>query len=603
VLPCLIFEDDHLLVANKPAGLNTHAPSPYAGEGLYDWLRHREARWAQLAIIHRLDKDTSGVIVFAKTPLANRSLTAQFTARNVRKKYLLLTDRPVRQGQFTIKSSLVRAGERYVNRPVHSGGETAETRFGEGRRKNAECRSGGWCHVVEAEPLTGRTHQIRVHAAEGGFPILGDTLYGGTAASRVYLHAAELTLKHPASGEELTFRAPTGQDWEGVQARGQAVNSAKESALRHPEHGRDALHRLPNTYEQGPGATRPYHPGSEVRAEGSEAREQPAGPLPCLALRDALIEPAATNAYRVIHGASDGWPGWYVERLGEYLHSQSGQALRPAECEELARCAEGFSARGVYHKVLTRQTRRAARAEASPQLVVGEAAPERFKVQENGLQFELSFTEGYSTGLFLDQRDNRRRLLTRHVASDFPLLAPAIGNGQWELLNLFAYTCGFSVCAAKAGARTTSLDLSRRWLDWGKRNFALNQLEPAGHEFIYGEAFDWLRRLAKKGRRFEVILLDPPTFSQSKESGVFQAEKDYSRLVAAALPLLGAGGALFASTNAADWTPDKFLAAVDKAIHAAGRRVLQRHYVPQPPDFPVSRAEPAYLKTAWLRVK
>ena len=85
--PSLIFEDDHLLVFNKPAGLNTHAPSPYAGEGLYDWLRHREPRWASLAIIHRLDKETSGLIVFSKTPIANRSLTEQFTgaafARNM----------------------------------------------------------------------------------------------------------------------------------------------------------------------------------------------------------------------------------------------------------------------------------------------------------------------------------------------------------------------------------------------------------------------------------------------------------------------------------------------------------------------------------------
>jgi 23S rRNA-/tRNA-specific pseudouridylate synthase len=79
MLPCIIFEDEHLLVASKPAGLNTHAPSPYAGEGLYDWLRNREARWANLAIIHRLDKETSGVMVFSKTPLANRSLTEQFT--------------------------------------------------------------------------------------------------------------------------------------------------------------------------------------------------------------------------------------------------------------------------------------------------------------------------------------------------------------------------------------------------------------------------------------------------------------------------------------------------------------------------------------------
>ena len=97
MLPCVIFEDEHLLVVNKPAGLNTHAPSPFAGEGIYDWLRHREPRWAKLAIIHRLDKETSGVIVFGKTTAANRSLTEQFTNRSVHKKYLLLTDRPMKR--------------------------------------------------------------------------------------------------------------------------------------------------------------------------------------------------------------------------------------------------------------------------------------------------------------------------------------------------------------------------------------------------------------------------------------------------------------------------------------------------------------------------
>src|SRR5271154_5770391 len=73
--PCVIFEDEHLLVVNKPAGMNTHAPSPYAGEGIYEWLKHREPRWSKLAIIHRLDKETSGVMVFGKTKEANKSLT------------------------------------------------------------------------------------------------------------------------------------------------------------------------------------------------------------------------------------------------------------------------------------------------------------------------------------------------------------------------------------------------------------------------------------------------------------------------------------------------------------------------------------------------
>jgi 23S rRNA (cytosine1962-C5)-methyltransferase len=170
------------------------------------------------------------------------------------------------------------------------------------------------------------------------------------------------------------------------------------------------------------------------------------------------------------------------------------------------------------------------------------------------------------------------------------------------VLNTFAYTCGFSVCAARSGARATSLDLSKKYLEWGRRNFALNGIDPAQHDFIFGDTFDWLRRLAKKRRAFDVVLLDPPTFSQSRESGVFRVEKDYGRLVTAALGVLKPGGVLFASTNAADWAPAEFLQGIEQACHGAKRKILQRHYVPQPPDFPISRREPAYLKTVWLRV-
>jgi 23S rRNA (cytosine1962-C5)-methyltransferase len=529
--PCVIFEDEHLLVVHKPAGWNTHAPGPHAGEGIYDWLRHREPRWATLAILHRLDKETSGVLVFGKTPAANRSLTEQFTERQVRKKYLLLTDRPAPQREFAVKTALVRVGEKYASRPPHAGAEIAETRFSPTDLKSAILHPPS--SILAAFPHTGRTHQIRVHAAESGFPILGDTLYGGTPAARVFLHAAEICFIHPATGKPVTFQAPANFDAD-----------------------------------------------------------------PRLALRTALIDPQETDAFRVIHGASDGWPGWWVERLGKFLLSQSEQPLRAEQREELTRLARIFSARGAYHKILSRQVRRSTPAEASPQPVWGEAAPERFEVCENGVRFELGFNEGYSTGLFLDQRDNRRRFLTGHIAAEFP--QPSILNPQ--LLNCFAYTCGFSVCAAQSGAKTTSLDLSKKYLEWGRRNFALNGLDPAAHDFIYGDAFDWLRRLAKKRRAFDTVALDPPTFSQSKEHGVFRAEKDYGKLAAAALPMVKPGGVLFASTNAADWPPEKFLADVEKAIHSAHRKILQRHHVPQPPDFPISRSEPAYLKTVWLRI-
>jgi 23S rRNA (cytosine1962-C5)-methyltransferase len=533
MVPCVIFEDEHLLAVAKPAGWNTHAPSPYAGEGIYDWLKHREPRWSSLAILHRLDKETSGVMVFGKTPLANRSLTEQFTARTVHKKYLLLTDRAVPAKEFTVKTLLARIGEKYASLPK---GELAETKFTPVADAKFSAKSAG-LKMVAAEPFTGRTHQIRVHAAESGFPILGDTFYGGTASARVFLHAAEIEFTHPDTNAPMRLLAPVGFDAE-----------------------------------------------------------------PRFALRTAIIAPDTTNAFRVIHGAGAGWPGWFVEKLGDFLLSQSESVLSAKQQEELSWLAKKFSARGAYHKILSRHVRQSKTTEASPQLVSGEAAPERFEILENGVRFELSFNEGYSVGLFLDQRDNRRRFLTGHIAANFPLLQSAIRNPQSAILNCFAYTCGFSVCAAKAGARTTSLDLSKKYLEWGRRNFALNGLDPAAHDFIYGDTFDWLRRLAKKGRAFDAIVLDPPTFSQSKEHGTFRAEKDYGRLVTAALPVLKPGGVLLASTNAADWPPEDFLADVEAAVHAAKRKVLQRHYVPQPPDFPISRAEPAYLKTAWLRI-
>jgi len=531
MVPCVIFEDKHLLVVAKPAGWNTHAPSPFAGEGIYDWLKHREPRWSLLAILHRLDKETSGIIIFGKTPLANKSLTEQFTARRIHKKYLLLTDRAVPQTEFTVKTALARIGDKYASR---SGGEPAETKFTPVADAKFTVNSAG-LKMMNAEPLTGRTHQIRVHAAENGFPILGDALYGGTASSRVFLHATAIAFTHPATGKPVKFFAPVNFDTE-----------------------------------------------------------------PRLALRSAVVEPDSTNAFRLIHGASDGWPGWFVEKLGDFLLSQAEASLGAKQNEELSRLAKLYSSRGAYHKILSRQVRRSNMAEASPQLVFGEAAPERFEILENGIRFEMSFNEGYSVGLFLDQRDNRRRLLTGHIAAAFPI--PEIRNLKFKILNCFAYTCGFSVCAAKAGARTTSLDLSKKYLEWGKRNFALNSLDPAVHDFIYGDTFDWLRRLAKKGRAFDAVVLDPPTFSQSKEHGTFRADKDYGKLVAAALPVLKPGGVLLASTNAADWPPEEFLADVETAVRVAKRKILQRHYVSQPPDFPVCRAEPAHLKTVWLRV-
>lgn len=512
--PCILFEDDHLLVVNKPAGLNTHAPSPYAGQGLHEWLSHREPRWASLAIVHRLDKVTSGLIVFARTPAANRSLTEQFATRRVRKRYLLWSDRPPAQERFTVKTLIARLGDKYFAN--EQSGEPAETSFELLRQEPGRC-------LLAAYPHTGRTHQIRVHAASAGCPILGDELYGGAPFARVCLHASELHFQHPESGAQLHFQAP-------------------------------------------------------VDFQAS----------PPLALRQAFIDPAGTDAFRILHGAGDERPGLFLDRWGAYglIEGEQPPAQLPPEAAGLA---------GTYFKLLNRQVQRAALDEASPRPLAGALAPDPFTVSENGVRYEISFQRGYSVGLFLDQRDNRRRILSGCVAPGFDL--PLAGK---EALNAFAYTCGFSVCAALAGARCTSLDLSKHYLEWGRRNFALNRLDPAAHDFIYGDVFDWAPRLQKKGRQFDLILLDPPTFSRSKLGGIFQAERDYGKLVKLFLPLLRPGGVLFASANARKLPPQAFLEQIRAAASAARRQILREHYVPQPFDFPISKNEPAHLKTVWI---
>ncbi|MBG86804.1 MAG: hypothetical protein CMO80_07885 [Verrucomicrobiales bacterium] len=304
-----------------------------------------------------------------------------------------------------------------------------------------------------------------------------------------------------------------------------------------------------------------------------------------------------TDAHRLIHGASDGHPGLYIERLGDHLLVQSDRDRDDRIDAFIEEIRTQNGCRSAYWKQLRRDVRHTTPEDASPRHIAGEPAPNRFSILENGITYEASFEEGYSYGLFLDQRENRARLADGRVAKQLP----AGGHEPARLLNAFAYTCAFSVCAAKGGFETTSLDLSRKYLNWGRRNFELNGLDPAQHDFIYGDVFDWFKRLRNKGREFEAIVLDPPTFSRSKKKQ-FKAGTDYGKLVELTLPILAPGGLLFASTNSANFSKANFLQQVEDAVIGNGREILRSEFVSQPPDFPISSAEPAYLKTVWITV-
>ncbi|MES2657286.1 MAG: class I SAM-dependent methyltransferase [Verrucomicrobiota bacterium] len=287
-----------------------------------------------------------------------------------------------------------------------------------------------------------------------------------------------------------------------------------------------------------------------------------------VAKRANLLD-SATNAVRLIDGAGDGLPGLILETYaGRWLVSTTGDHLPPAFREWVR--DQGVS---CYWKRLDQHQKE------SPSHLAGPEVTEPFLMLENGVASEISFQSGYSQGIFLDQRDNRAEVRKR--------MAPGL-----RLLNTFAYTGAFSVAAGMAGAETTTLDLSQPYLDWAKRNFSHNQLDPTAHHFCKGDTFHWLRRFAKQGRTFDGIILDPPTFSRDEKGKVFRVEENFGELAALAADILAPDGWLLCSTNCRNLPLNDF----QKQLRSAIRRPMSARHSDMPSDF----TDEAYLKSVWL---
>ncbi|HUH01429.1 MAG TPA: class I SAM-dependent rRNA methyltransferase [Kofleriaceae bacterium] len=305
-----------------------------------------------------------------------------------------------------------------------------------------------------------------------------------------------------------------------------------------------------------------------------------------IALRRSLFDFERDTCVRLINGEADGLPALFVDRYGDYLVAQ---IFTPA-VERFIRALYDQLERTLGPAAIYEQQRYRSLAGDSPkqgaELVRGAAAPVELEVREGDLTFWVDVTSPLSTGLFPDLREGRRAI------------------AQWargrRVLNLFSYTGAISVYAQHGGAtEVAAVDVSAKGHARARKNFALNGFDPEQPEHIVGDAFSVLARFAERGRRFDMVVIDPPAFASGSRGGKpWSAVKDYNELVAASLSVLQPGGVLAAASATHKMSLDEFeLALAEGAMQAnTNLRIVDRRWLP--PDFPGAPAFPEgnYLK-------
>lgn len=391
------------------------------------------------------------------------------------------------------------------------GGKSAETRF-------EKIGPAGEFFLYRALLSKGRLHQIRRHAKESGAAILGDSEYGGASFPRLALHCKSVTWP----GFEKPFQAPVP----------------------------------PSLGSLGDFKTDP-------------------GFLASFDRRLSFYE-GITDAFRLLHRGEikslDAAIDFYAGFLCVWIYEEGVSTHDVLERLDphLKKLRHVYGAVGGVIKLSHKNPH--ARGLVDKSISFGETPPPYFEVHEHGLAYRVTLTEDQHVGLFLDQRDNRRRV--RDLA-----------KGS-RVANLFSYTSSFSVAAAKGGCDAVfSVDAATPCLETGKANFELNKLSDG--VFLKRDVRDWLtaqrKKVAKEGASalFDIVICDPPTFSTTKLGGAFSVTEEWTRLADDVRGILKKDGVAFFSTNHREAGSDTY------------RRPLEKYFskvltIPPPLDFPVT---------------
>jgi 23S rRNA (cytosine1962-C5)-methyltransferase len=304
--------------------------------------------------------------------------------------------------------------------------------------------------------------------------------------------------------------------------------------------------------------------------------------------RETFYESSETTAFRVFNGEGDGVGGVTIDYFaGYYLITWYSKGIFHFRDEIINSLKELVDFKGIYQK---KRFDEKGQYIEEDDFVAGERGQFPILVKENGVNFAVYLNESAMVGVFLDQRDVRRTIRDTYA------------KGR-TVLNTFSYTGAFSVVAALGGAaKTTSVDLANRSLSKTMEQFSINGIDPESQVIIVEDVFNYFKYAIKKQLKFEMVILDPPSFARSKKM-VFSAEKDYKNLLKEAIAITADNGIIVASTNCSSFGMEKFKGFIEMAFKESNDRYKLLEEFSLPADFRTIKEFPEgnYLKVVFIK--
>ena len=545
-----LYEDDEILAIEKPAGIDTGRLPSQSQPGIVEVIGALRGGDERLEPANRLSRYESGVLLLAKTPVLAKHIRTGLKTMRIAQQYVVVVLGKTPQARMTIDPQRGSSRGKTDGRRRPAPRRPAPRRGVPGATATLatilqSIKQGPKRSLIKCTTHVSTTHALKAQLRSVKLRALGDVLRAAATRPMTHqmtcLHLVQIGFHHPGKAKKITVRAKTPDVFEAVM------------------HGRRDVTRF-------------------LRA-GLVRR------LPCLTRRES-------NAYRLLSGNVEDVPGVTVEVYDDVVVIEVSEA-RAWTIDTVRDAARWYSDQLGVKAVYVRQNLRGGGGESAAhvaaafpvgQPIAGKETPAETIVTETGMRFVVRPWDAGSVGLYLDHRDNRRRIRSMSAGKD--------------VLNLFAYTCGFSVAAARGGASSTvSVDLAGAALEWGKKNLELNGFAADQHEFESVDAATYFRRARKEGRDFDLIIMDPPSFSHGRKRGQdFSVARDLPELVREACGLLRKGGVMMVSTNLRKMSH----AGLRKHIkEGAGKR---RHRIIEKPKLPGDFAiDPDHAKTMFVQ--